>query len=62
MAVLLESTLVCTRHSFVSLGKSNADEIAFSSEMTHLQVRMAVSGSLTKVLLVCFIIGFKFGD
>lgn len=33
MAVVLESTLVCTRHSFVSLGKSNADEIAFSPEI-----------------------------
>lgn len=34
MAVVLESTLVCTRHSFLSLGKSNADEVvAFSSEI-----------------------------
>ena len=33
MAVVLETTLVCTRHSFVSLGKSNADEVAFSSEI-----------------------------
>ena len=33
MAVVLESTLVRTRHSFVSLGKSNADEIAFSPEI-----------------------------